>query len=108
MGSVDKELEKPVEDGINNADTDSILQEENDDVIDDGETEETEECGEASSEVRRVGLRPKRSVTYDHRYDHTMAIILSQMSLGKGIKAFGSRAVDATKNEFSQLDDKGY
>ena len=67
MGSVDKELEKPVEDGINNADTDSILQEENDDVIDDGETEETEECGEASSEVSTVGLRPKRPVTCDHR-----------------------------------------
>ena len=66
MGSVDKELKKPVEDDKNNADTDSILQEENDDVIDDGETEETEECEEASSEVRRVGLRPKRSVTYDH------------------------------------------
>ena len=28
VGSVDEELEKPVEDGINNADTDSILQEE--------------------------------------------------------------------------------
>ena len=29
------------------------------------------------------------------------------MSLGKGIKAFGDRAVDATTKEFSQLDEKG-
>ena len=36
-----------------------------------------------------------------------MTIILSQISLGKGIKDFGNRAVDATTKEFSQLDDKG-
>ena len=60
-----------------------------------GETKETEECKEASSEMRRVGLR------YDHRYDHTMAIILSQISLGKGSKDFGDRAIDATTKEFS-------
>ena len=29
------------------------------------------------------------------------------MSLGKGIKAFGDRAVDATTKEFSQLYEKG-
>ena len=36
-----------------------------------------------------------------------MAIILSQISLGKGIKDLRNRDVDATTKEFSQLDDKG-
>ena len=36
-----------------------------------------------------------------------MTIILSQISLGKGIKDFGNRAVDATTKELSQLGDKG-
>ena len=106
VGSVNEEVENSTEDGVNDADTNIMLQEE-DENNDNDETEETEECEEKPSEVRRVGLRPKRSVTYDHRYDHTMTIILSQMSLGKGIKAFGDRAVDTTTKEFSQLDEKG-
>ena len=54
-----------------------------------------------------MGLRSKRPVSYDYQYDHLMAIILSQMSLGKGIKAYGNRAVDAMTKEFSQLDENG-
>ena len=69
-------MENSAEDGVNDADTDIILQEEEKNN-NHGETEETEECEETSLEVRRVGLRPKRPVTYDHRYDHTMSIILT-------------------------------
>ena len=76
VGSVNEEVENSTEDGVNDADTNIMLQEE-DENNDNDETEETEECEEKPSEVRRVGLRPKRSVTYDHRYDHTMTIILS-------------------------------
>ena len=93
VGSVNKELENLAEGGVNDADSNIILQEEEENN-DHGETEETKECEETSSEVRWVGLRPKRPVPY--RYDHTMAIILSQMRLGKGVKAFGDRAVVAT------------
>ena len=76
VGSVNEEVENSTEDGVNDAETNIILQEEEENN-DHGETEETKECEETSSEVRRVGLRPKRPVTYDHRYDHTMAIILT-------------------------------
>ena len=54
-----------------------------------------------------MGMRSKRPVSYDYQYDHLMAIILSQTSLGKCIKAYGNRAVDVTTKEFSQLDEKG-
>ena len=67
VGSVNKELENLAEDGVNDADSNIILQEEEENN-DHGETEETEECEETSSEVRWVGLRPKRPVIYDHRY----------------------------------------
>ena len=76
VGSVEEELDNSVEDRVNDADTYIILQEEEENIAH-GETEETEECEVTSLEVRRVGLIPKRPVTYDHRYDHTMTIILS-------------------------------
>ena len=36
-----------------------------------------------------------------------MAIVMTQMSVGKGIKKFGEKAVDTVTKEFTQLDEKG-
>ena len=62
----------------------------------------TEEClsvdgleDNTETSSRREGLWPKRPVTFDHRYNHTMAVILTQMSVSKGLKVFGDRATDA-------------
>ena len=66
---------------------------------------ELEENTETSS--RKEGLRPKRLVIFDHRYDHTRTVILAQMSVSKGLKVFGDRAADAVTKEFAQLDKLG-
>ena len=44
---------------------------------------------------RKEGLRPKITVSFNHRYDHIMAIILTQMSVNKDLKLFGDRAANA-------------
>ena len=56
---------------------------------------------------RREGLCSNRPVIFDHMYDHTMSIVMTKMSVGKGIKKFGEKAVDVVTNEFTQLDEKG-
>ena len=62
---------------------------------------------ETSTVKINEGLRPKRTTTFDHRYNHTMAIVMTQMSIGKGIKQFDEKAVEAVTKEFAQLDEKG-
>ena len=52
-------------------------------------------------------LRPKRPTTFDHRYVHTMAIMMTQMSVGKGLKIFGEKAADAITKEFTRLYEIG-
>lgn len=72
------------------------------------EVDETNIEKETTTEVanqasRRGGLRLNKSVSYDH----IMKIVLSQMSVGKGLKQLGDRTVDAVTKDFAQLDGKG-
>ena len=72
------------------------------------EVDETNIEKETTTEVenqasRRGGLRLNKSVSYDH----IMTIVLSQMSVGKGLKLLGDRTVEAVTKDFAQLDEKG-
>ena len=35
---------------------------------------------------RKEGLKRKRLLAFDHRYDHTMTVILTKISVSKGLK----------------------
>lgn len=63
-----------------------------------------EEC---PSEDRREDFRQKNPATFDHIYDHTMAVILTQLPVNKGLKLFGDIAIDAVTKEFTQLEKLG-
>ena len=108
MGNKNDNSECPSEDSLDEGASDDRENEnieEQDISSEDSNTEVVEE--EISTVKRREGLRPKRPVTFNHKYDHSMAIVMTQMSVGKGIKKFGEKAVDAATKEFTQLDEKG-
>ena len=83
-----------------NSDSDRSSGDDTIDVYDDVTevSESTEEMCDACYTVV-TKKRIEYAVTLDHRYDHTMAIVLTQMTMSKGLKIYGDRVAEVVTKE---------
>jgi hypothetical protein len=51
-------------------------------------------------------LRPRKPRSYKHRHANLEDVMMTQLSLIKGLKAFGASGAEAVKNELQQLHDR--